>query len=178
MAEIDWLDIARDWLDSAPEGRATSPASMVRGLLSEIGRLRARPAVYAAAVVADGDGRILFYRRSGANPLPGYWCLPGGRVEPGETPEDACRRELTEEVGLSARRFRLLCTATITVPAPYVGLYYRACEVTGEASIAEPDRFDALGWFRGDDLPSPMTPGDEQWAESVRRNARQEEPHA
>ncbi len=54
------------------------------------------------AVVLDGAGRLLLVRR-GREPSRGLWSLPGGRVEPGETPEQACVREVLEETGLVVR---------------------------------------------------------------------------
>jgi 8-oxo-dGTP diphosphatase len=52
------------------------------------------------AVVLDGDGRLLLIRR-GHDPHAGLWSLPGGRVEDGETLEQAVRREVREETGLT-----------------------------------------------------------------------------
>ena len=51
------------------------------------------------AVVHDAAGRLLLVQR-GSDPHRGHWTLPGGRVEPGETPEQAVVRELREETGL------------------------------------------------------------------------------
>jgi 8-oxo-dGTP diphosphatase len=54
------------------------------------------------AVVHDPDGRLLLIRRGHA-PHAGSWSLPGGRVERGETPEQAVEREVREETGLEVR---------------------------------------------------------------------------
>ena len=54
------------------------------------------------AVVRDDAGRLLLIRR-GHEPSRGLWSLPGGRVEPGETLEEAVVREVREETGLEVR---------------------------------------------------------------------------
>jgi 8-oxo-dGTP diphosphatase len=63
-----------------------------------LNELRIRPA--ARAVVVDPEERVLLVRFE----FPGrtLWATPGGGIEPGETPEDAIRRELAEETGLEA----------------------------------------------------------------------------
>jgi 8-oxo-dGTP diphosphatase len=58
--------------------------------------LRIRPA--ARALILDPDDRVLLVRFE--FPAGTRWALPGGGIEPGETPEEAIRRELVEEVGL------------------------------------------------------------------------------
>jgi mutator protein MutT len=54
--------------------------------------------VVAGAVVRDG--LLLLTRRPDGDPLAGFWELPGGKVEDGETPEEALEREWREELGV------------------------------------------------------------------------------
>lgn len=60
-----------------------------------------KPTVLVAAVaLIDGDGRILIAQRPPGKSLAGLWEFPGGKVDPGETPEGALVRELREELGI------------------------------------------------------------------------------
>ncbi|HEU0194184.1 MAG TPA: NUDIX domain-containing protein [Gaiellales bacterium] len=61
----------------------------------------------ARAVIPDGNGRVLFDRTHHLDRAPFYW-LPGGGVEPGETSQEALRRELIEEASLRIEIDRLL----------------------------------------------------------------------
>jgi 8-oxo-dGTP diphosphatase len=54
----------------------------------------------AAAVLLDGDGRVLLAQRPQGKSLAGLWEFPGGKIEAGERPEDALVRELSEELGI------------------------------------------------------------------------------
>ena len=54
----------------------------------------------AAAALVDHDGRVLLAQRPADKSMPGLWEFPGGKVEPGETPEAALIRELREELGI------------------------------------------------------------------------------
>lgn len=71
---------------------------------------RAGQLVAAAAIVDDlsTPGHLLCARRSSPPQLAGRWELPGGKVEPGEEPEAALRRELAEELGVEVRLGDLL----------------------------------------------------------------------
>jgi 8-oxo-dGTP diphosphatase len=55
----------------------------------------------SAVALVDPDGRILLAQRPEGKAMAGLWEFPGGKVEPGETPEHALIRELEEELGIS-----------------------------------------------------------------------------
>jgi 8-oxo-dGTP diphosphatase len=58
----------------------------------------------AACALIDGDGRVLLARRPEGKKMAGLWEFPGGKLDPGETPEAALKRELREELGIDVSR--------------------------------------------------------------------------
>ncbi|MDJ0684399.1 MAG: 8-oxo-dGTP diphosphatase MutT [Alphaproteobacteria bacterium] len=58
----------------------------------------------AAAALVDSDGRVLIAKRPEGKKMAGLWEFPGGKVDPGETPEHALIRELREELGVDTRQ--------------------------------------------------------------------------
>ncbi len=72
----------------------------------------AKPIVLVAAcALIDTDGRILIAQRPEGKSLAGMWEFPGGKVEAGETPEQALIRELNEELGIETKE---TCLAPLT----------------------------------------------------------------
>jgi 8-oxo-dGTP diphosphatase len=59
-----------------------------------------RVVLVSAAALVDADGRILLAQRPAGKSMAGLWEFPGGKVNPGETPETALIRELMEELGI------------------------------------------------------------------------------
>ncbi|UCC29708.1 MAG: NUDIX domain-containing protein, partial [Phycisphaerales bacterium] len=51
-------------------------------------------------IISSGPAYLVIRRAPGI-PMGGYWCFPGGHVEPGETPRQAIKRELAEELGIT-----------------------------------------------------------------------------
>ena len=64
------------------------------------------PIPAACLIVVDNQDRLLLVKRS-VEPKIGHWCLPGGFMELGESPEQAGLRELEEETGLKGKNLRL-----------------------------------------------------------------------
>ena len=62
-----------------------------------------RVVLVVAAALIDADGRVLIAQRPKGKRLEGLWEFPGGKVDPGEVPEDALIRELKEELGIEVK---------------------------------------------------------------------------
>jgi len=88
-------------------------------------------------VVADlieRDGRILICQRRADHAHPLKWEFPGGKVEPGENPADALRRELAEELSISAQIGAEVTQYEYSYPGkkPILLMFYRVTEFSGE----------------------------------------------
>ena len=58
----------------------------------------------AACALIDADRRVLIAQRPAGKSMAGRWEFPGGKLEPGETPEEALIRELHEELGIETKQ--------------------------------------------------------------------------
>lgn len=83
----------------------------------------------AAGLVIDAAGRLLLGQRPVGKPYEGWWELPGGKLEPGETPLQALARELNEEIGIEVTRAVRWVTHVHAYTHATVRLYF--CRVTG-----------------------------------------------
>ena len=68
-----------------------------------MGDASARLVLVAACALIDPDGRVLIAQRPPQKAMAGLWEFPGGKVEPGESPESALIRELAEELGIAVK---------------------------------------------------------------------------
>jgi 8-oxo-dGTP diphosphatase len=69
--------------------------------MATTGRNVLRTVLVAACALIDADGRVLIAERPAGKPMAGLWEFPGGKVEPGERPEETLIRELNEELGIA-----------------------------------------------------------------------------
>jgi 8-oxo-dGTP diphosphatase len=72
--------------------------------------------IVTAAALVDGDGRVLLQQRREGRAMAGLWEFPGGKIEPGETPEAALVRELREELGIETEQACLAPAAFASAP--------------------------------------------------------------
>jgi 8-oxo-dGTP diphosphatase len=89
------------------------------------------------AVVHDAAGRLLLIQR-GHDPHRGLWSLPGGRVEPGESPEQAVRREVREETGLEVLPGELVGHVAIPAGGVTFEVLDFACTLTRPDQVPVP----------------------------------------
>ncbi|HTT80606.1 MAG TPA: (deoxy)nucleoside triphosphate pyrophosphohydrolase [Stellaceae bacterium] len=122
----------------------------------------ARPIVLVAAVaLIDKDGRVLLAERPAGKHLAGLWEFPGGKVQPGETPEVALIRELAEELGIDVHAS---CLAPFTFAShayPEFHLLMPLFVCRRWQGIAVPREGQRLQWVRPARLADyPMPPAD------------------
>lgn len=116
----------------------------------------------SAVALIDVDGRILLAQRPEGKSMAGLWEFPGGKVEPGETPEAALIRELHEELGIDTRASCLapLAFASHSYDDFHLLMPLFACR-RWEGTVI-PREGQKLAWARANELKTyPMPPADE-----------------
>ena len=126
-----------------------------------MGRTRFPVAVHVW--LSDRDGRLLFQRRAGTGYADGYWSVPAGHVEAGETLHAACVREVLEETGV---RLRVDALEFAGVQHKHdldhqerIDFFFTArLPAAATPRIVEPQRCDGLTWAPADAPPKPLVP--------------------
>ena len=115
----------------------------------------------SAVALIDVDGRVLLAQRPEGKSMAGLWEFPGGKVEPGETPEAALIRELNEELGIDTWES---CLAPLTFASHSYSDFHLlmplfACRKWQGVARGREDQ--ALKWVQPQDLRSyPMPEAD------------------
>ncbi len=117
--------------------------------------------VVVAAALVDRDGRLLVQQRPEGLSMAGLWEFPGGKVEPGETPEQALIRELAEELGIDVEQACLApaCFASDMLGERHLLLLLYVCRKWRGTPVAH--HASALRWVRPVELHGlAMPPAD------------------
>jgi len=97
-----------------------------------------------AALIQDEAGRYLITRRRSGSHLAGMWEFPGGKREPGESLEDAMRRELAEELSASFSVGEKVETVRWEYPERTVVIHFYRCRLA--SGTIEPRESQAMEW--------------------------------
>jgi 8-oxo-dGTP diphosphatase len=115
----------------------------------------------AACALIDVDGRVLIAERPAGKPMAGLWEFPGGKVDPGERPEDALIRELNEELGIVVNE---ACLAPLTFASHAYTEFHLLMPLyvcRRWQGVVSPREGQKLAWVRPNRLKEyPMPPAD------------------
>ncbi len=118
-----------------------------------------------AAIIAR-EGRILLLRRAPGQKHAGFWEFPGGKTEPGETPQACLARELQEELGIAGQVGAHLMDSPYAYPGGAINL--RAFWFTWQRGELQLRVHDAAAWCLPAELPRyALTPADIPVAEAL-----------
>ena len=116
----------------------------------------------AACALIDTDGRVLIAKRPAGKSMAGLWEFPGGKIEPGERPEQSLIRELKEELGIVVKEE---CLAPLTFAShlyPDFHLLMPLYVCRRWQGFVEAREQQALKWVRPNEMRNyPMPPADE-----------------
>ncbi len=137
---------------------AKSPASGQSGTSS--GKELA-PLIVVAVALVDADGRVLLQQRPEGKAMAGLWEFPGGKLEPGETPEAALVRELEEELGIITHHSCLAPATFASAPLDERHLLLLLYVCRKWSGTPQLHHASAMRWVRPAEMFSlPMPPAD------------------
>ena len=111
----------------------------------------------AVGVLIDPQGRLLLSTRPEGKPYAGYWEFPGGKIEAGETVEQALRRELQEELGITIGQAQAWRVTEHDYPHALVRLHW--CKVFDWQGDFEMREGQAMYWQALPLTVAPVLPG-------------------
>ena len=118
-----------------------------------------------AAIIRKGDK--IFATQRGYGEWQDWWEFPGGKMEVGETPEEALKREIREELSAEISVGELLTTVEYDYPAFHLTMHCFLCTLVGDALHL--NEHEAARWLTKDELDTvKWLPADEEVVEDVR----------
>ncbi len=108
--------------------------------------------IHVACAIIEHKGKVLAAQRSASMSMPLKWEFPGGKIEPGEAPEECLRREVDEEIGISVDVVQALPLLTHHYDTFIVTLYPFVCTISSRDIILH--EHAALTWLPPDELHS------------------------
>ncbi len=127
-----------------------------------------RPRLLVVAALVVSEGRVLMSQRRADQTLPLHWEFPGGKVEPGESPEAALRREIDEELGCQVRVGAIFEVVFHAYDAFDLYMLVYRCQV--EAGTPTARQVVAVAWVDPAQLPKlKLPPADLPLAERLAR---------
>ncbi|MBX3207493.1 MAG: (deoxy)nucleoside triphosphate pyrophosphohydrolase [Labilithrix sp.] len=118
--------------------------------------------IRVVAAVLERDGEYLITQRRTTAVLPLMWEFPGGRVEAGETDQQALKRELLHRLGVEIDVGKLISFVSHPYENYVVDLFLYECMLVGPESRLEPRAVNAFKWVASGDFDQyPFTPADE-----------------
>ena len=123
-----------------------------------------------AAIIRKGDK--IFATQRGYGDFKDWWEFPGGKMEVGETPEEALKREIREELSAEISVDEFLCTVEYDYPTFHLTMHCYLCSLIGEALHL--NEHEAARWLTKEQLDSvKWLPADMKVIEDVRTIVRQ-----
>lgn len=120
-----------------------------------------KPIPVVCAVIERPDGRVLLAQRPAHKHLGLKWEFPGGKVEPGESPEDALRREIKEELGCDLALGAALPPFTHDYGTVVITMIPFVCTLAAASPAPHPHEHVALAWVARDELETyDLAPAD------------------
>jgi 8-oxo-dGTP diphosphatase len=104
------------------------------------------------AVIVNEKDEILCALRSQQMSLPGFWEFPGGKIEAGETPEDALKREIEEELGVKIQVGEQIADVTHEYPNVIVRLITYYATIVEKDAVLRATEHEKLEWLGRDEL--------------------------
>ena len=120
-----------------------------------------------AAIIRKDD--VMFATQRGYGEWKDWWEFPGGKMEPGETPDEALKREIREELSTEISVDEHLCTVEYDYPDRHLTMHCYLCSLLTETLHL--NEHEAACWLKKDQLDSvKWLPADEEVVKKIREN--------